>query len=160
MSQHHEFQEGLFLVTTNTKGRIPWLTLLGVPEQLIRNLFFARDLYGAYLYAFCILPNHMHIILYPGLRGVSKFMQSFKTNSMRHIHELFSTAESTCSPLSKGEICWQKGFDARLLSGERAISHAFSYVHFNAAKHEIVEDGSDWPWTSLHFEGQMDCMEW
>lgn len=91
MTQKHEFQDGLFLVTTNAKGRVPWLMLPGVPEILIQDLLLTRNIYGARVYAFCVLSNHMHVVVNPGERGLSRFIQSFKTNAVRRIHDFFYT---------------------------------------------------------------------
>ena len=69
MTQQHFEQQGIFHVTTNAKQKIPWLTWTGVPEILINNLWMTRNLYHAEVYAFCILPDHMHVVLRPGEKG-------------------------------------------------------------------------------------------
>lgn len=85
MSQRHIVQEGLFHVTTNTKGRAPWCTWPGVPEIIIDNLMMTRNVHGAKVYAFCVLPNHVHLIVMPGPNGLSAFMHSFKRNSSKDV---------------------------------------------------------------------------
>ena len=89
MPQIRHFQHGLFHVTTCAADNIPWCTMPGTPEIIIQNLFATRDLYQAKIYAFCVLPTHMHILLDPRERGISTFMQSFKSNAMKNIREQF-----------------------------------------------------------------------
>ncbi len=163
MAQQHTMQEGLFLVTTNAKRRVPWLTMPGVPEVLIWNLAFERDLFGARLYAFNILPNHMHIILNPGERGISKFMQSFKTNSMKKIRYFLSSDEHVLVAkeiITIDHIRWQHSFHLRALTGDRAITAALAYVQHNAVHHHLVDDTTNWPWSSVHYPHLVDPMTW
>ena len=163
MTQEHHTQEGLFLVTTNTKDRVPWLTLKGVPERLIRQLAFTRNLYGGRLYAFCVLPDHMHIILNPGERGLSRFMQSFKTNVMRDIRHFLSSDERALvagNGLDSAKPTWQHSFHVRGLSGDRLIANALLYVQHNALRHRLADEPNVWPWTSLNYPYLLDPMEW
>jgi REP element-mobilizing transposase RayT len=81
MSQKHYSQNGVFHVTTNTKNKVPWLTENDIPQMLIDNLVMTRNQHQAKVFAFCILPDHMHILLEPGEKGLSAFMHSFKRNS-------------------------------------------------------------------------------
>ncbi len=85
MTQHHGAQDGLFHVTTNAKGRSAWCILPGVAQIMIDNLFTTRNLCRARVYAFNILPDHVHVILWPGEGGLSRFMHSFKRNSSKDI---------------------------------------------------------------------------
>lgn len=78
-------QHGLFLITSNARDREPWCVFQSIPEMIIMNLLLTKRIQGAKLYAFCILPDHMHLIIRPGKRGISQFMQSFKMNSAREI---------------------------------------------------------------------------
>ncbi|MBM3227272.1 hypothetical protein FJZ27_00185 [Candidatus Peribacteria bacterium] len=107
MTQQHSEQHGTFHITTNAYGKIPWLTRPGIPEVVIDHLRMTRNVQQAKVYAFCILPDHMHIIVRPGVKGLSAFMQSFKRNSSWHIQMLHrpSVAEIHESPLRRGGRC-------------------------------------------------------
>lgn len=84
-------QRGVFHVITNTRGRMPWCTFPGIPEILIDNLNMTRNLHDACIYAFCILPDHIHIVMKPGMKGLSAFMHSFKRNSSWHVRQCMFT---------------------------------------------------------------------
>lgn len=161
MAQQHTAQEGLFLVTTNAKGRVPWLTIPGVPEVLIDNLTMTRNLYGARLYAFCVLPNHMHIIVNPGPQGISKFMHSFKRQAIDDIHKICHTSGGArTSATDKWDFAWQRSFHLRGLTDDRAIAAALAYVQHNALHHHVVDDTAHWPWSSVHYPHLVDAMTW
>ena len=158
MTQRHFEQQGIFHVTTNTRRNIPWCVWPGVPEILIDNLCMTRNIYQAEVYAFCILPNHMHVVLRPGLRGLSAFMHSFKRNSAFHISAVmhFTAAEIHESPLRKQFTGWQKGFHDERIESAQQLEHALRYVRYNAWRHHFTNDPEDWPWSSLRFAHLMD----
>ncbi len=184
MTQYHGAQEGLFHVTTNARGRMPWCTIPGVPEIIIDNLRMTRHLYGAKIHAFCILPDHVHMIVIPGTRGLSDFVHSFKRNSSWQIRRSLSAAEVHEPPLRAtntmymredsrifatetgdaptGDIeftGWQKGFHDERIRDDRQKDAAFVYVRGNAAHHGLVSDPADWQWSSLHFFEVVDALE-
>lgn len=62
-----------------------------VPPIIIENLKKTREAQPAYIYAFCILPNHMHLLLSPFTKGISKFMQSFKSNVVKDVRAFLAS---------------------------------------------------------------------
>lgn len=170
MPQKRVVQEGTFHTTTNAKDRIPWCTLPGIPEILIDNLCMTRSLHGAELFAFCILPDHMHIVVRPGPKGLSRFMQSFKSNSMLDVRRLLGLSPAAGSRDSRlryqpeslppyDEIFWQAGFHDERLRNNTQRGNALVYVKHNAFRHGLVPEPVDWPWTSLHFSERIDKPE-
>ncbi len=151
MSQIHREQFGIFHITTNTVISNSWCTWNGVPQCLIDHLCRARDLYHAELYAFCILPNHVHIILSPGPKGLSRFMQAFKSNSVKYLRKQHVAQAK--------EIGWQENFYDERIRDEQQRSNALAYVQGNAMKHGLVQEILDWPWTSLHFPSKLDLLD-
>lgn len=180
MGQKHYAQAGTFHITTNTFGKIPWCTTEGVPQVIIDNLVMTRNLHDAKLYAFCILPDHVHLILSPGKKGLSVFMHSFKRNISKDVTKVLnlkrsagSLTRASCSHRGAGvdeprlreesnaqkRFRWQNGFfDERIQTSDQRAT-ALAYVQGNAMKHGLVTDILDWPWTSLHFEHLLDAME-
>ncbi len=179
MTQWHRIQHGIFLVTTNAQDREPWCVNRGVPEIIIETLVLAKRIQRAKVHAFCILPDHMHMIIEPGPRGLSKFVQSFKMNSSREIRRLRQriiensredrvglvglSAEISKSPLTTPRKFgggtfrgWQHGFHSQRIAEEDHLKNAFRYVERNALRHRLVHSAKDWPWTSIHFGQVMD----
>lgn len=172
MPQIRHFQRGIFHVTTNAQDNVRWCTSCNIPHILIRHLCRTRDEQNGKLYAFCILPNHIHMLLTPGEQGLSAFMQSFKSNAMKDIRQyLQSDGFIDCDrPPGRGVpaapyslhgqiICWQNGFYDNLIRTNKQCSSALYYVQGNAMKHHLVNEITDWPWTSLHFPKLLHPME-
>jgi REP element-mobilizing transposase RayT len=167
MTQSHCQQEGTFHITTNAKGKIPWCTAPGVPEILIDNLIMTRNMSGAKVYAFCILLNHVHIVVSPGEKGLSKFMQSFKCQSARDINLLHASKQSVIrsgdprvsAPENEATIQWQKGFFDEIIQDSEQRSNALTYVQYNAWRHGLTDEPDGWPWSSLRFQQWIDPTE-
>ncbi|NOS67857.1 MAG: hypothetical protein HOO67_05860 [Candidatus Peribacteraceae bacterium] len=171
MPQWHLHQHGTFHVTTNTKDKEPWCIVPGIPQIIIGNLLLTRHLQQAKVHAFCILPDHMHIIFEPGKRGLSAFVKSFKENSSRQIRRyrngdlnasLVSADAVVCADMSGLPTPastfhgWQHGFHAQRIVQPGHYEQTIQYVERNASHHGLVRTAKEWPWTSLHFGHLMD----
>ena len=176
MPQKHVATEGTFHITTNAHGKIPWCTWPGVPEILIDNLVMTKNLHKAQVYAFCIMPDHVHFIVYPGEKGLSKFMHSFKRNSSKDVNLFLqdrsgnrtratiygdigiARSRGSATPAVK-KVRWQNGYYDELIHDNRQRTAAMNYVMFNPLKHHLVDDIDHWPWTSYHFQERVDPLE-
>ena len=172
MAQKHYKQSGTFHITANSKKDVSWCTCPGIPEILIDNLFMTRNIQNAKIYAFCIMPDHMHILMSPGEKGLSAFMHSFKRNSSKDIkYYLGSSGNRTRAAVvnifrSRGSDTpalqftgWHNGFyDERIRSADQR-TNAFNYIKRNPIKHHSVTDIVDWPWHSMHFEHLLDSTD-
>ncbi|MDO8468667.1 MAG: transposase [Candidatus Peribacter sp.] len=170
MPPQHSRQYGTFHITTNTREKVAWCTLRGIPELLIDNLLMTRNIQNARVHAFCILPDHMHIIMSPGKQGLSAFMHSFKRNSSWHIRQCFSLAAGVHEPrlpdetktiltLKTGDIHWQNGFHDERIRDAVQRSNALTYVQYNAWRHGLTADPEGWLWSSLRFPDLIDLTE-
>lgn len=146
---HYQQRHGIFHVTTNTQDSVPWCTKEGIPHLLIEHLCKTRDTNKALLHAFCILPTHIHLIVCPGAKGISKFLQSLKSNSVKDLRKRDSFHN----------IGWQSGFHDERIRDKAQLSAAISYVQGNGMKHGLAKEVTDYPWTSLHFASVLDPFE-
>jgi len=128
-----------------------------------------RSIQKADVFAFSILPDHMHILLRPGIMGLSKFMQSFKSNATLDIHQLLGSRPITVAgsrdsrlraeEIQTADIFWQAGFHDERIRDAAQRTKALSYIQENAVKHQFVTKPEDWPWTSLHFVDRLDPLD-
>ncbi|MBI3331809.1 transposase [Candidatus Peregrinibacteria bacterium] len=160
MAQKHYAQVGTFHVTTNTRGKIPWCTFKGVPEILIQNLFNSRNIHEAKIFSFCILPNHMHILLETNEKDLSSFMKSFKRNAIRDIRTmLIRRRRLQSAPADINQIKWQRNFHDEFIRDTQQRNNALAYVSYNAWRHGMTGEMNDWPWSSVHYPHLLDPME-
>jgi len=93
---------------------------------------------GADILAYCLMPNHVHIILVPadedGLR------RTFADVHRRYTGFINARARTT------GHL-WQGRYGS-LVMDEAHLMNAVRYVTLNPVRARLVETASDWPWSS------------
>jgi len=96
------------------------------------------------LYAFCLLPNHFHFIL-------STALEEDREGFMRKVQQSYAMYLKTKyrDEIPRGQV-FEGRYNARPIENENYLSRCFTYVSYNAIKHELVTNIVDWPWTSLH----------
>lgn len=110
--------------------------------QLVSESLHYRDARFYTLLAFCIMPNHVHVVFTP-LResedtyySMAKIMQSLKGYTAYQANRILG---------QQGAFWQHESFDHVVRSaaeGQRILN----YVLNNPVKAELVQDWSEWPW--------------
>ncbi len=103
----------------------------------------ALDLVPLDLFAFCIMPNHFHLIIRPAKDPDLTHFMSLMT--MRHSKRWHRRRQST-----GGGAVYQGRFRAFPIQTEGYFYAACRYVEGNALRAKLVSRAEDWPWSSLH----------
>jgi putative transposase len=94
---------------------------------------------GAEIWAYCLMPNHVHIIIVPsdedGLR------RTFADAHRRYTGYINARMRVT------GHL-WQSRFGSVVMDEEH-LMHAVRYVSLNPVRAKLVERAKDWPWSSV-----------
>ena len=148
--------------------RLPRLVLPGIPYHVTQRgnrreqTFFEDSDYalyrellarsaeraGAQIWCYCLMPNHVHIIVVPadedGLR------RTFAETHRRYTGFINARARWT------GHL-WQGRFGAVAMDEEH-LANAVRYVSFNPVRARLVARAADWPWSSVgaHMAGKDD----
>ncbi|WP_165076183.1 transposase, partial [Paludisphaera rhizosphaerae] len=91
--------------------------------------------------AYCLMPNHFHLVLWPREDGdLSRWMHWLMTSHvrryLRHYH-------------SSGHV-WQGRFKAFAIQEDEHLLKVIRYVERNALRAGLAERAEGWPWSSLH----------
>ena len=90
--------------------------------------------------AFCLLPNHFHLVLWPrGDDDLGRFMQWLLTSHVRRYHRHYQ---------SSGHV-WQGRFKAFPIQHDEHLLAVMRYVERNPLRANLVERAEDWRWSSL-----------
>ncbi len=106
------------------------------------NLESTKDL-AIDIIAFCLMPNHIHILLKQvSGGGISKFMKQVSDSFTRY----FNTKYKRVGPLFQG------AFKAVRIENDEQLVHVSRYIHLNPLTGYIVrEEGlTRYPWSSLN----------
>jgi putative transposase len=92
------------------------------------------------LLAYCLMPNHFHLVLWPpGDADLSAWMGWLLTAHVRRHHRRYR---------SSGHI-WQGRLKAFPISEHEHLLSVLRYVERNPLRANLVERAEDWPWSSL-----------
>ena len=95
--------------------------------------------------AFCVMPNHGHIVIRPLKTGdgryhpLQKIMHSFKRYTARQANKI----------LGREGAFWQHESYDHVVRNRQEWERIVAYVINNPVKAGLVESWADWPWTYL-----------
>ena len=93
------------------------------------------------LLAYCLMPNHWHMVLYPRADGdLSKFMQRITLTHTQRYHARTRTA-------GYGHL-YQGRYESLPVETDQHFLTLVRYVERNAKRAALVERAEDWPWSS------------
>jgi len=96
------------------------------------------------LYAWAIMPNHVHVILQPRIE-LPSVMRWLKGRTGRKANRILGR---TGAPL------WQdESFDRWVRSGEELLE-LIEYVESNPVKAGLVQVAEQWPWSSARYKSR------
>ncbi len=100
----------------------------------------------AKIYAFAIMPDHLHLILKPEKEPLSKIMQKIKGKSSR----LINLREN-----AKGEL-WQKEYYERAIRDEKDLMEKYHYIIYNPVKEGLAQSPEEYPYSSENLKEMID----
>lgn len=91
------------------------------------------------IYAYCLMPNHFHIVVMPDKgEKLSMWMQWLMTSHVRRYHLHYGTS---------GHI-WQGRYKSFIIKQDDHLLNVLRYVEANPIRAGIVTSAKDWPWSS------------
>ena len=108
-------------------------------DAFIKYMKEARERHPIKIYAYCLMPNHFHMILMTIQAGdLSKWMQWLMTSHVRRYHTKHKTS---------GHI-WQGRFKSFIIQKDEHLVTALRYVENNPVRAGLVVQAKDWIWSS------------
>jgi putative transposase len=137
----------VFHVLNRGVGRMRLFAKVGDYEAFERVLAETLDLWPMRLCAYCVMPNHWHMVLWPREDGdLAAFMQRLTITHARrwqeHRHEV-----------GTGHI-YQGRYKSFPVQSDEHFLTVCRYVERNALRAGLVERAEEWRWCSLWRRGQ------
>ena len=111
----------------------------------------AQDRCPMRVLAYCLMPNHFHLVLWPREDGdLSRWMQWLLTTHVRRYHEHYQTS---------GHV-WQGRFKAFPIQEDEHLLTVLRYAERNPQRAGLAKRGKPWPWCSLALFGRADVPQW
>jgi putative transposase len=105
--------------------------------------------------AWVVLPDHMHCIwtLPLGDNDYSARWRDIKGGFSKSLPKTETVSASRSAKHERG--IWQRRFWEHAIRDDRDYAAHVDYIHVNPFKHGLVQQVSDWPYSSFHrFAGQ------
>ena len=98
--------------------------------------------------AYCIMPNHVHLVLTPYESSVTadysltRIMHNIKRNSANHANEILGRMGSF----------WQHENYDHFARDEEELQRIIKYVLYNPVQANLVKEQADWKWSYSKYE--------
>src|SRR5439155_2965442 len=110
-------------------------------DAFLRAARHASDRVPMRVLAWCLMPNHFHLVLWPGGDAdLSRWMHRLTNSPVRRYRSHYS---------GSGHV-WQGRFKAFPIEQDDHLLSVLRYVERNALRAGLVGRAEDWPWSSLH----------
>ena len=146
-------------LTFNCFHRQPFLDRDRCRNWLIDSIRRAQQLHEFDVWAYCVMPEHFHMLIWPRQPGydISVILKSIKLSMAKKAvsfvrREAPAFLKRMTDRQPSGRLCyrfWQRGggYD-RNLNEPKAIHHHIDYIHNNPVRRGLCERAEDWPWSS------------
>jgi REP element-mobilizing transposase RayT len=165
MSRKYKFHnpEGIYFVSFAT---VYWLDIFIreiYMEELIQSLSFCIKTKGMRLFAWCVMPSHIHLIFKAKENNPSELLKAFKTFTSKRIQELIINnnresrkewllwmMERAASKNSnvKNRQFWQQHNKPIELWSNEVKDQKLQYVHHNPVEAGFVSEPEHWKYSS------------
>ncbi len=119
-----------------------WLEEPRVARIVVESLHY-RDGKVYDLYAFCVMPNHVHLVCQPLQRLDGKY---HSISAILHSLKGF-TARMANQELGRQGPFWQDESYDRVVRNEKELRRIIQYVLNNPVKAGLVRTWEEWPWS-------------
>ena len=180
MSRRYKFynQDELYFVTYATVGWVDVFTRVEYVRVILDSLKYCSNNKGLDIYAWCIMTNHVHLII--GTHGNK--LEDILRDHKRHTSELLKAAilngtESRREWMmqifvnaglnnsnNKSFQFWQQHNKPIALTSLEMLNQKLQYLHFNPVKAGFVDKAEDWFYSSARdyytdSKGLLDCVK-
>jgi putative transposase len=164
--KHFDNGEPHFL-TFSCYGRLPLLTKDRTRQWFVEALDGAKRTHGFHLWAWAIMPEHVHLLIWPPAALIASDLASPRgkvsgilADIKRPVaHKAIQYLEHQATPFLERLTVrnqnrtyrrfWQagSGYDQNITDA-RALYEIIEYIHFNPVRRGLVARPEDWIWSS------------
>jgi REP element-mobilizing transposase RayT len=132
-----ENNDRIFFVTTNLLRSVRPFNKVE-RDIALSVLSSVRREHAIAIAGYVVMPDHLHLLLVPGPRGLAAAMHQFK----RWCQHKIAGSRHVNTPL------WQKRYFDHIIRRVRNFWEKLEYIHNNPVVAGLVAHPSDWRWSS------------
>ncbi|MCY1414345.1 Transposase IS200 like protein [compost metagenome] len=109
-------------------------------QRYLSDLRDIKDAFGIKVYAFCLMTNHVHLLVAPGdsLSGLSQLMKTLAARTTRYRNRLEG----------RSGTLWESRYKSSLVQSDAYLLACSRYIELNPVRARMVDDAANYPWSS------------
>ncbi|HZK44064.1 MAG TPA: transposase [Syntrophomonadaceae bacterium] len=111
----------------------------GDKKRLLETLVKVKEKYNFHIYAYCLMDNHFHLIIYDNGNDISLIMKSLNISYVMYFNKKYKRV---------GHL-FQDRYKSEIVDSDRYLLELSKYIHNNPVKANIVENARDYEWSSF-----------
>lgn len=164
MSDKYKIFDNSNYLTLTVVGWIDVFTRKSHKHKLFESLRYCQKEKGLEIYAYCLMPSHLHLIAKAISRhnSLSDVLRDFKKFTSKSIVQAiinepesrrewmlayFKTAGENLKNVKEYKF-WQDGSHAEMVESNKFFDQKLNYIHNNPVNDQIVEKPEDYLWSS------------
>ena len=104
--------------------------------RLVQDALKYFDGHRYRLIAWCIMPNHVHVLIEMMGESLSKIVHSWKSYTAHQANKL----------LGRNGVFWGPDYFDRYIRDEKHLNATVEYILRNPVMAGLVDDPEEWPW--------------
>ena len=132
----HSSPGGIYFVTTNTRGRIPWFSEFRLARIMCRLLHREEGLADAICLCCVVMPDHVHLLVQLNRSPLAAVVNRLKSRSAVLLNR----------EIGRRGGFWAPGFHDHALRREEDIRGAARYIAANPLRAGLVKRLGDYPY--------------
>lgn len=109
-------------------------------QQYLMRVRHYLERYKMHIYAYCLMTNHVHLLVYDNGEDISKFMQGLSLSYVIYFNSRYARS---------GHL-FQGRFTSVLIKSEAQLVQTAKYIHLNPVKAGIVNEVGQYRWSSYN----------
>ena len=132
--------ETLYFVTICSHDRQSLFSDPPTCEMIVSQVFGLRERYKASIYAYCLMPDHLHMLLHllGGEYSLGQIVGGFK-----------SLSSSASWLLGHRGSLWQKRFYDHVVRPDESAGRIVDYILDNPVRKSLARSSEDWPYCGM-----------
>jgi putative transposase len=95
------------------------------------------------LYGYCLMSNHIHLLIRPRDTSISRIVQSLLVSHTQRYHKHYRS----------GGHVWQGRFKSPVIQDDEHLLTVLRYIEANPLRARMVERAEEYPWSSYPLHG-------
>jgi len=144
-------------------------------QIIIDSIKFCRENKGMELFAYCIMPNHIHMMFrslnddpaglirdfkgFTSRKIIATIEENPRESRKEYLLKMFKEAAKTKSNVEKYQL-WQHDNKPIEVYSNKVIKQKFDYIHMNPVEEGLVVNSIDWKYSSArNYYGDNSILE-